>query len=680
MAMRNLVGPGCDVSAGNPLTQLFDAVINDPRQQMGPPKGPMLDPLLGPQGQMLDPAMPFGMDAAWGQAGMPLMGPAMPQQLRAHMQQQPMVDPAFYDMQARGPQWAHEFQNQGMMPGSIAPPAEMWSQEFHAHQQRAMASMPHAAVAAPALAPHPALAAPAPLPNMNAMWMGAQRMPMVPEQAAQEFRQESMQTPEVRDQTADLAQASQMVEMLRTSGNPKFANSAFVKFIDRVSKGDLTFQDNKVIDTTGRELDWDALYDVDVAASSHAEVAELDKLWQQSASSAVGPLDALEAAWKKPGDHFEDMERVWDAAAGDIGQLGLDGLWDQQQMENIWNDEVMGGDLDSAWAAADQFENVWNRGSSTREYNFSSDNPYLDVENPLELAQRLIAEGKDLEAIKALEAEVQKNPESSEGWRQLGQLWAQMDQDVEAIQCLRRGHEVDPYNLDSLLALGVSCTNELDQVEALKYLRSWIENHGDFASLVRGVPEPAFQDIELLRDQVTNLFNAASDLDSSDADVFIALGVIENINRNYGAASMALARACRLRPNDFTCWNKLGATLANSGKSEDALVAYHQALSLKPNYARTWANLAIAHANLGEYADAARFYLSSLTLNPSATHIWTFLHTAMLNSGTFDPSVGERDLEACKRLLPGSLDIDNVPPPMATLAEPADQILSRIGM
>lgn len=27
--------------------------------------------------------------------------------------------------------------------------------------------------------------------------------------------------------------------------------------------------------------------------------------------------------------------------------------------------------------------------------------------------------------------------------------------------------KVDPYNLDSLLALGVSCTNELDQLPAL---------------------------------------------------------------------------------------------------------------------------------------------------------------------------------------------------------------------
>merc|ERR1712187_844378 len=98
-----------------------------------------------------------------------------------------------------------------------------------------------------------------------------------------------------------------------------------------------------------------------------------------------------------------------------------------------------------------------------------------------------------------------------------------------------------------------------------------------------------------------------------------------------------------------TVWNKLGATLANSGKSDQAVVAYHQGLSLKPNYARSWSNLAIAHANLGHHADAARFYLSSLVLNPGAIHIWSFLHSAVLNMedkpDCFD-DIDRRDLAA----------------------------------
>ena len=34
--------------------------------------------------------------------------------------------------------------------------------------------------------------------------------------------------------------------------------------------------------------------------------------------------------------------------------------------------------------------------------------------------------------------------------------------------------ENNPQNLDSLLSLGVSCTNILDEVKAMNYLKQWI--------------------------------------------------------------------------------------------------------------------------------------------------------------------------------------------------------------
>jgi peroxin-5 len=265
----------------------------------------------------------------------------------------------------------------------------------------------------------------------------------------------------------------------------------------------------------------------------------------------------------------------------------------------------------------------------------------------------------------------------------LGQLYAELDQDVEAIQCLRKGHEVDPYNLDSLLALGVSCTNELDQLEALRYLRRWIENHEEHGVLAQGLTPPPEYDYEAWRLQVTSLFNQAAVSNPLDANVFVALGVMENINRNYDAAIQALAAACRLRSNDHTAWNKLGATLANSGKSEQAVIAYHQGLQLKPNYARSWSNLAIAHANLGQHADAARFYLSSLVLNPQATHIWNFLHSAVLNmnvNASEMQAVDQRDLAACTKAIEGVLDPLTLPKPKQELPQPPDEILASIGL
>jgi peroxin-5 len=228
----------------------------------------------------------------------------------------------------------------------------------------------------------------------------------------------------------------------------------------------------------------------------------------------------------------------------------------------------------------------------------------------------------------------------------------------------------------------VSCTNELDQFPALRYLRTWIENHEEHAALVQGLESPADYEFEAWRQQVTSLYNQAAMANPLDAQVFVALGVIENINRNYDAAIQALATACRLRPNDHTCWNKLGATLANSGKSEQAVVAYHQGLSLKPNYARSWSNLAIAHANLGQHSDAARFYLSSLVLNPEATHIWNFLHSAALNMNAGDAfeAIDNRDLAACTKIIDGVIDPAALPKRMEELSEPPDQILASMGL
>merc|ERR1719194_23380 len=157
-------------------------------------------------------------------------------------------------------------------------------------------------------------------------------------------------------------------------------------------------------------------------------------------------------------------------------------------------------------------EQIWRSGSNKNaEYKFQGDNPYGDSNDPLAEAQRLLREGRDREALLALEAEVTKNPESSEGWRMLGQLFAELDQDVEAIQCLRKGHEADPYNLESLLALGVSCTNELDQLPALKYLRMWVENHEEHQQLTEGLNPPPEYEYEAWRQQVTELFTKAAD-------------------------------------------------------------------------------------------------------------------------------------------------------------------------
>lgn len=62
-------------------------------------------------------------------------------------------------------------------------------------------------------------------------------------------------------------------------------------------------------------------------------------------------------------------------------------------------------------------------------------------------------------------------------------------------------------------------------------------------------------------------------------------------------------------------WNRLGATLANSGRSEDAIDAYHKALELRPSFVRARYNLGVSCINIGCYQEAAEHLLGALSMH-----------------------------------------------------------------
>src|SRR5699024_514562 len=97
------------------------------------------------------------------------------------------------------------------------------------------------------------------------------------------------------------------------------------------------------------------------------------------------------------------------------------------------------------------------------------------------------------------------------------------------------------------------------------------------------------------------------------------LGVLFNLSGEYEKAADCFRTAVALRHSDHTLWNRLGATLANGGNSEEAMSAYREALVRYPGYVRARYNLGISCVLLGAAREAVDHLLAVLNLQTAGS-------------------------------------------------------------
>ena len=423
----------------------------------------------------------------------------------------------------------------------------------------------------------------------------------------------------VRQREGDLqATARDLVES--TSKNPQLSSTKFMSFVRGLGDG---------------SIDLDAADNEELLQSV---TDRMSKIWagefeEEQAAAAARADNGVEQEL----DVFEKLHNEW-------GKLA-----EEDKQGHPWLDE---------------YDSLWKK-----DYEFVKENPLKDHVNAFDEGLKRLKEGDLANAILLFEAAVLSDPDHVDAWQYLGVTQAQNEQDGAAIAALQKCVSLCPGNLAALQALAVSFTNESMQSQACDALLSWLRENPQYKDMVpqeekAKSPHPASLMTNTEYKTVEGLYLSAAqrDPDCLDPQIQVGLGVLFNLSGDYNKAVDCFQAALHVKPDDPLLWNKLGATLANGNRSEEAVHAYHQALELSPGFVRARYNLGISCVNLGAHHEAAEHFVTALDmqqqgLGPSGKRsqmsdsIWSTLRMSlvMLSRPDLVSQCDTRQLDGLKR-------------------------------
>lgn len=466
-------------------------------------------------------------------------------------------------------------------------------------------------------------------------------------------------------QPDDLRQAAN--ELVAKVDDPKLQNTQFLRFVKQIGEGSVTVESSK---------------DKQLTDNAQAEEAQnwASNFNQVSEESAESWVDEFTTSGP-------DFQQAKAAVESDVD------FWEKLQEE--W-EEMAKRDAEShPWLS--DFDQLLSS-SYDKGYQFEDENPYLSHPDPLSEGVKRMEAGDIPGAVRFFESAVQKEPDNQLAWQYLGTCQAENEQEFAAISALRRCVELKNDNLTALMALAVSFTNESLHRQACETLRDWLKHNPKYRAILQQSEQERQKNVaeekererfgsllpESLFTEVQSLFLQAANSNPAEVDPQLqcGLGVLFNLSGEYDKAVDCFSAALSVTPQDYLLWNKLGATLANGSRSEEAVAAYRRALELQPGFVRSRYNLGISCVNLGAHREAVEHFLEALSLQRQAAgdgaraargpgiaaatvmsdNIWSTLRMAlsMMGESSLYSAADRRDLDTllahfCQR------EVDGVP-------------------
>ncbi|AMD19792.1 HCL359Cp [Eremothecium sinecaudum] len=290
----------------------------------------------------------------------------------------------------------------------------------------------------------------------------------------------------------------------------------------------------------------------------------------------------------------------------------------EDKFQQIWEDlNERADDMDTR----EETTTNWNTSyqqlggkSANAPYEFDSDNQYMDNPDAYKIGCILMENGAKLsEAALAFEAAVQQNPKHTDAWLKLGIVQTQNEKELCGINALEECLKLDPGNLTAMMTIAISYINEGYDVSAFTMLGKWLGQK--YPDMVNQSIADNLNRQSLNRAVTEEFLKVVNSLPEIDPEVQLGLGILFYANDNFEKTIDCFKLALAVVPNDATMWNRLGASLANSNRPEEAIQAYHRALALKPTFVRARYNLAVSSMNIGCYKEAAEYLLTALSMH-----------------------------------------------------------------
>ncbi|CAK7893145.1 peroxisomal targeting signal receptor [[Candida] anglica] len=423
-------------------------------------------------------------------------------------------------------------------------------------------------------------------------------------QWASEFGQTS-QTPHMQQQPQQPQQFNQRM----TSYRPMMGGMSMMG--STLQNHSVQQQQNHVVQQQHQEpqVDWD---------NHFKEIEELTSKTQEA-----DPVERTASPEIVIDDKYQaTFQEVWDNLNSDA----IENDFISQQYEDYKSTQGSTFPADMA-----QWERDFAKYASTRahfgDYNFEEKehNQFLDLpqdQDAYEIGLQLMENGAKLsEAALAFEAAIQKDQGHINAWLKLGEVQTQNEKEIAGISALEKCLELSPENSEALMTLAISYINEGYDNAAFATLERWISTKYPQLSDKAREQNPSIDDEDRfsLNKRVTELFLKAAQLSPNqanmDPDVQMGLGVLFYANEDFDKTIDCFKAALTIKPDDPVLWNRLGASLANSSRSEEAVDAYFKALELKPTFVRARYNLGVSCINIGCYKEAAEHLLSGLSMH-----------------------------------------------------------------